>query len=350
MSNWEKNLRKITPYVPGEQPKNSNIIKLNANENPYPPSPEVINALKNFDAEHLRMYPNSSSLKLKSAIAKHFKLKESEIFVGNGSDEVIALAFMACFHSSKPILFPDITYSFYPVWCSLFDIDYQTIPLDKDFCVNIADYNRGIILPNPNAPTGMGLYKNDMEALFEQNKNSIIIIDEAYVDFGAYSCIELLHKYDNVIVIQTFSKSRSLAGMRIGMAMGNEKIIQTLEAVKNSYNSYTMDSIAIEVGTASIADENYLKQTCQKIIATRQRTTKALKNMGFHVFPSQSNFLFVTHNTIPAIEIFEKLKSDNILIRYFNLPRINNHLRITIGTDEQMDILLQHISNIVSML
>ena len=348
MSNCEKNLRKITPYVPGEQPKNSNIIKLNANENPYPPSPEVINALKNFDAEHLRMYPNSSSLKLKSAIAKHFKLKESEIFVGNGSDEVIALAFMA----SKPILFPDITYSFYPVWCSLFDIDYQTIPLDKDFCVNIADYNRengGIILPNPNAPTGMGLYKNDMEALFEQNKNSIIIIDEAYVDFGAYSCIELLHKYDNVIVIQTFSKSRSLAGMRIGMAMGNEKIIQTLEAVKNSYNSYTMDSIAIEVGTASIADENYLKQTCQKIIATRQRTTKALKNMGFHVFPSQSNFLFVTHNTIPAIEIFEKLKSDNILIRYFNLPRINNHLRITIGTDEQMDILLQHISNIVSM-
>ncbi len=352
MSNWEKNLRKITPYVPGEQPKNSNIIKLNANENPYPPSPEVINALKNFDAEHLRMYPNSYSLKLKSAIAKHFKLKESEIFVGNGSDEVIALAFMACFHSSKPILFPDITYSFYPVWCSLFDIDYQTIPLDKDFCVNIADYNRengGIILPNPNAPTGMGLCKNDIEALFEQNKNSIIIIDEAYVDFGAYSCIELLHKYDNVIVIQTFSKSRSLAGMRIGMAMGNEKIIQTLEAVKNSYNSYTMDSIAIEAGAASIADENYLKQTCQKIIATRQRTTKALKNMGFHVFPSQSNFLFVTHNTIPAIEIFEKLKSDNILIRYFNLPRINNHLRITIGTDEQMDILLQHISNIVSM-
>ena len=352
MSNWEKNLRKIAPYIPGEQPKNNNIIKLNANENPYPPSPEAINVLKNFDAEHLCMYPNASSLKLKSAIAKHFNLKENQIFVGNGSDEVIALAFMACFNSSKPILFPDITYSFYPVWCSLFNIDYQTIPLDKYFCINVADYNKqngGIILPNPNAPTGMGLCKNDIETLFNQNKDSIIIIDEAYVDFGAYSCVELLHKYENVIVIQTFSKSRSLAGMRIGMAMGNEKIIQTLDAIKNSYNSYTMDSVAIEVGAASIADENYLKQTCQKIIATRQRTAKALENMGFYVFPSQSNFLFVTHNTIPAVEIFEKLKSDNILIRYFNLPRINNHLRITIGTDAEMDILLQHISNIVSM-
>lgn len=352
MSNWEKNLRKIEPYVPGEQPKNKNIIKLNANENPYPPSPNAIHALKNFDVEHLRMYPNASSFKLKSAIANYFQLKESQIFVGNGSDEVIALAFMACFNSSKPILFPDITYSFYPVWCSLFHIDYETIPLDNNFCINIADYNKdngGIILPNPNAPTGIGLYKNDIETLLQQNKNSIVIIDEAYVDFGAYSCIELLDKYENLIVIHTFSKSRSLAGMRIGMVIGNEKIIQTLEAVKNSYNSYTMDSVAIEVGAASIADENYFKETCQKIISTRERTAKALQNMGFHVFPSQSNFLFVTHNTVPAVEIFEKLKSDNILIRYFNLPRINNHLRITIGTDEEMDILLQHISNIVSI-
>ena len=351
MSNWEKNLRQIEPYVPGEQSKNQNIIKLNANENPYPPSPKAIEALKNIDANRLRFYPNANASKLKEAIAKHFKLKQNQIFVGNGSDEVIAFAFMACFNSEKPILFPDITYSFYTVWCSLLEIDYQTIPLDENFCINIADYNRengGIILPNPNAPTGMGQSKEDIIQLLEQNQNSIVIIDEAYVDFGAYSCLELLEKYQNLLVVHTFSKSRSLAGMRIGMAMGNEKIIQTLEAVKNSYNSYTMDSIAIEVGAASISDEDYFQQTCQKIMTTRQRCTKELQNMRFKVFPSQSNFLFVTHNTISAKHIFETLKSENIFIRYFNLPRINNHLRITVGTDDEMDILLQHISNIIS--
>lgn len=351
MSNWENNLRQIEPYVPGEQSKNKNIIKLNANENPYPPSPKAIEALNHFNGETLRLYPNASSYQLKSAIAKRFHLRESQIFVGNGSDEVIAFAFMACFNSPKPILFPDITYSFYPVWCSLLQIDYETVPLEEDFCINIADYNRdngGIIFPNPNAPTGMGQSKKDIIQLLEQNQNSIVIIDEAYVDFGAYSAVELLDKYQNLLIVQTFSKSRSLAGMRIGFAMGNEKIIQTLEAVKNSYNSYTMDSIALEVGTASITDESYFNEICQKIIATRQRCAKALENMGFKVFESQSNFLFVTHKTVKAKQIFETLKADNIFIRYFNLPRINNHLRITIGTEEQMDILLEHINNIVS--
>lgn len=351
MSNWEKNLRQIEPYVPGEQSKNKNIIKLNANENPYPPSPKAIEALKNFDGNTLRLYPNASSYQLKAAIAKHFNLRESQIFVGNGSDEVIAFAFMACFNSPKPILFPDITYSFYPVWCSLLQIDYNTIPLDENFCINVADYNRengGIILPNPNAPTGMGQTKENIIQLLEQNQDSIVIIDEAYVDFGAYSAIELLDKYQNLLIVHTFSKSRSLAGMRVGFAMGNEKIIQTLEAVKNSYNSYTMDSVALEVATASIADKSYFNEICQKIIATRERSAKALENMGFKVFESQSNFLFVTHKIVNAKHIFETLKADNIFIRYFNLPRINNHLRITVGTDEQMDILLQHISKIVS--
>ncbi len=351
MSNWEKNLRQIEPYVPGEQSKNKNIIKLNANENPYPPSPKAIEALKNFDGNTLRLYPNASSYQLKAAIAKHFNLRESQIFVGNGSDEVIAFAFMACFNSPKPILFPDITYSFYPVWCSLLQIDYNTIPLDENFCINVADYNRdngGIILPNPNAPTGMGQTKENIIQLLEQNQDSIVIIDEAYVDFGAYSAIELLDKYQNLLIVHTFSKSRSLAGMRVGFAMGNEKIIQTLEAVKNSYNSYTMDSVALEVATASITDKSYFNEICQKIIATRERSAKALENMGFKVFESQSNFLFVTHKTVNAKHIFETLKADNIFIRYFNLPRINNHLRITVGTDEQMDILLQHISKIVS--
>lgn len=351
MSNWEKNLRQIEPYVPGEQSKNKNIIKLNANENPYPPSPKAVEALKNFDGNTLRLYPNASSYQLKAAIAKYFNLRESQIFVGNGSDEVIAFAFMACFNSPKPILFPDITYSFYPVWCSLLQIDYETIPLDENFCINVADYNRdngGIILPNPNAPTGMGQTKENIIQLLEQNQDSIVIIDEAYVDFGAYSAIELLDKYQNLLIVHTFSKSRSLAGMRVGFAMGNEKIIQTLEAVKNSYNSYTMDSVALEVATASIADKSYFNEICQKMIATRERSAKALENMGFKVFESQSNFLFVTHKTVNAKHIFETLKADNIFIRYFNLPRINNYLRITVGTDEQMDILLQHISKIVS--
>ncbi len=350
MPKWEQNLRQIEPYVPGEQSKDKDIIKLNANENPYPPSPKAIEAFKNIDANCLRLYPNANSSKLKTAIAKHFHVRESQVFVGNGSDEVIAFAFMACFHSSKPILFPDITYSFYPVWCSLLEIDYNTIPLDKNFQIDIKDYfreNGGIILPNPNAPTGIGQKKEDIVQLLEKNKDSVIIIDEAYVDFGAYSAIELLDQYPNLLIVHTFSKSRSLAGMRIGMAMGSEKIIQTLEAVKNSYNSYTMDSVAIEVGAASILDEAYFKETCQKIIATRERTTKALQNMGFSVFPSQSNFLFVTHSKVEAKEIFETLKEKNIFIRYFNLPRINNHLRITIGTDKEMDILLQNIEKII---
>lgn len=348
---WKKNLRSIDPYIPGEQPKNEKIIKLNANENPYPPSPKVLEAIRNFNGNDLRLYPDTSAKKLKKALATHFGVNENQIFVGNGSDEVIAFAFMACFNSEKPILFPDITYSFYPVWCSLFHTPYEKIPLDENFEISVSDYNRengGIILPNPNAPTGIGQTKEAIETILEQNQNSIVIIDEAYVDFGGYSAVELSERYENLLVVHTFSKSRSLAGIRIGVAIGSETLIQTLEAVKNSYNSYTMDCLAIEIGTAAIADEDYFEKVTKKISDTRERFTKGLKQFGFHICPSQTNFVFVTHPSIKAKALFEALKAENIFIRYFDLPRIQNYLRITIGTDEEMDLVLQHINKFIS--
>lgn len=343
---WTKNLIQIEPYTPGEQSNKKDMVKLNANENPYPPSPKVQKVLKNFDSDKLRLYPNASSAPLKKAIAKQYGVSEKQIFVGNGSDEVIALSFLAFFNAQKPILFPDITYSFYPVWCSLFHTPYKTIPLDDTFQIQAKDYyspNGGVILPNPNAPTGLGQTKEFIEDILDHNQDCIVIIDEAYVDFGAYSCIELLKKYENLLVVHTFSKSRSLAGMRIGMAFGNELLVQTLEAVKNSYNSYTLDSLAIELGTACIEDDIYFRQTVQKVMDTRAWTAKELEKIGFQVYPSQSNFLFVTHAQKPAKELFEALKEENIFIRYFNLPRIENHLRITIGTDSQMKLLLEKL-------
>ncbi len=350
MSNWKDNLRKIEPYVPGEQPKGK-IIKLNANENPYPPSSNVLSALRTFQPDKLRLYPDSSAHVLKQALAKAFAVQENQVFVGNGSDEVIAMAYMACFQSGKPILFPDITYSFYPVWCKLLQTPYQTIPLDSEFRIHLEDYsqpNGGIILPNPNAPTGIGLKTEEIKNLLDRNQESIVIIDEAYVDFGAESVVPLIQKYENLLVIQTFSKSRSLAGLRIGMAFGSETIIQTLEAVKNSYNSYTCDQLAILLGTASIEDKAYLAEISARIQATRTKSAQRLKELGFKVYPSDSNFLFVTHPKANAKEIFEKLREQGILIRYFNLPRIQNHLRITIGTEEDMDILLQAIQKLLS--
>jgi histidinol-phosphate aminotransferase len=350
-NSWKKNLRNITPYTPGEQPKQENIIKLNANENPYPPSPKAIEALQQYDGNLLRLYPDSSAQKLRKAAAKHFGVEENQIFLGNGSDDVIALAFMSCFQSNLPILFPDITYSFYPVWCDLFRVPYETIALQEDFTINPEDYNRpngGIILPNPNAPTGIGQTKEALRYILEHNQDSIVIIDEAYVDFGAYSCVELLKDYENLLIIHTFSKSRSLAGMRIGIAIGSETIIATLNAVKNSYNSYTVDSLAIEIGTASINDTAYLKETSAKIIHTREWFSKELEQLGYLVYPSESNFVFATHPNVSAKEMFEALKKEGIFIRYFNLPRIDNHLRITIGTDEQMQLLIKHMKQYLS--
>ena len=336
-------LRKIDPYVPGEQPQTADIIKLNANENPYPPAPGVQEVLRTFDASSLALYPDASGKRLKTALADRFGVKPSQVFLGNGSDDVLALAFQSFFCSDEPILYPDITYSFYPVWCDLFRIPYATVPLDDNFCVNIRDYdkpNGGVVLPNPNAPTGRGLSLDVLEDLLQHNADCVVIIDEAYVDFGAQSAVPLLDRYENLLVVQTMSKSRSLAGMRIGYALGSETLIATLEAVKNSYNSYTMDALALAVGEAAVADEAYFQDTCRKVITTRERTADELRALGFTVLPSLTNFLFVTHPKKNAPVIFEYMRQKNIFIRYFKLPRIDNYLRITIGTDEQMDKLI----------
>ncbi|MFR3788207.1 MAG: histidinol-phosphate transaminase [Agathobaculum desmolans] len=346
-----KKLRRIAPYVPGEQPQRGDILKLNANENPYPPAPGVQQALRSFDACSLALYPDANGKALKTALAGRFGIKPTQVFLGNGSDDVLALAFQSFFCSDQPILYPDITYSFYPVWCDLFRIPYETVPLDENFCVNIRDYdkpNGGVILPNPNAPTGRALLLDALEALLQHNADCVVIIDEAYVDFGAQSAVPLIEKYENLLVVQTMSKSRSLAGLRIGYALGSETLIATLEAVKNSYNSYTLDAVALAAGAASVADETYFQQTCRKVIATRERTADALRALGFLAPPSLTNFLFVTHPQRDAAGLFAALRDRDIFIRYFKLPRIDNYLRITVGTDAQMDRLLAALRDILS--
>lgn len=341
---WTKNLRNIEPYVPGEQSKDRDIVKINANENPYPPSPKAVEVLKNFDTNNLRFYPNANSTRLKEAIAKYYKVDVSNVFVGNGSDDVLAVAFQSFFNSDKPIVYPDLTYSFYPVWCSLFGIEYKNYPVGDDFRINPEDYkeqNGGVVIPNPNAPTSLGEGLDFVEKILNYNQDSVVIIDEAYVDFGGTSSIPLINKYENLLVTGTFSKSRSLAGLRIGFAIGSKALIDVMEAVKNSYNSYTVDSLSIEMGVASIEDDEYFKSTCQKVIKTRERVTLELKKLGFDVLDSQTNFIFATHNEHNMKSLFEYLKTQKVFIRYFSLPRIENYVRITIGTNEEMDIFLE---------
>lgn len=341
---WTKNLRNIEPYVPGEQSKDKDIVKINANENPYPPSPKAAEVLKNFDTNKLRFYPSANSTKLKEAIAKYYKVDVSNVFVGNGSDDVLAVAFQSFFNSEKPIVYPDLTYSFYPVWCSLFGIKYKNYPVGDDFRINPEDYkekNGGVVIPNPNAPTSLGEGLDFVEKILNYNQDSVVIIDEAYVDFGGTSSIPLIDKYENLLVTGTFSKSRSLAGLRIGFAIGSKALIDVMEAVKNSYNSYTVDSLSIEMGAASIEDDEYFKSTCKKVIKTRERVTLELEKLGFDVLDSQTNFIFVTHNKHNMKSLFEYLKTQKVFIRYFSLPRIENYVRITIGTNEEMDIFLE---------
>ena len=341
---WTKNLRNIEPYVPGEQSKDKDIVKINANENPYPPSPKAAEVLKSFDTNKLRFYPSANSTKLKEAIAKYYKVDVSNVFVGNGSDDVLAVAFQSFFNSEKPIVYPDLTYSFYPVWCSLFGIKYKNYPVGDDFRINPEDYkekNGGVVIPNPNAPTSLGEGLDFVEKILDYNQDSVVIIDEAYVDFGGTSSIPLIDKYENLLVTGTFSKSRSLAGLRIGFAIGSKALIDVMEAVKNSYNSYTVDSLSIEMGAASIEDDEYFKSTCKKVIKTRERVTLELEKLGFDVLDSQTNFIFVTHNKHNMKSLFEFLKTQKVFIRYFSLPRIENYVRITIGTNEEMDIFLE---------
>ncbi len=349
---WKKNLRDIEPYVPGEQSKEINIVKINANENPYPPSPKVTEAIRNFESSKLRFYPDANAFTFKKAMAEYFNTDAENIFIGNGSDDVIALCFQAFFNSQKPIVYPDITYSFYPVWCRLFHIPYKNYPLKSNFRIDIEDYkeeNGGVIIPNPNAPTSLGEGRAFIEKLMEYNKDSIVIIDEAYVDFGGYSSVELTKKYENLIVTGTFSKSRSLAGMRIGYAVGNRELIAVLEAVKNSYNSYTVNSISMAAGTAAINDKDYFHKTVSQVIATREKVSNALKELGFTVLDSQTNFLFATHKTKNMKEYFEWLKIQKVFIRYFNLPKIDNYVRITIGTDKEMDRFLEKTTEYIHL-
>ncbi|MGN0535618.1 MAG: histidinol-phosphate transaminase [Eubacterium sp.] len=347
---WTENLRKIDPYVPGEQSKDKDIIKLNANENPYPPSPKAVEVIKNFNADKLRLYPDANALALKQALADYYGVEVKNIFLGNGSDDVIAVAFQALFNSDLPIAYPDLTYSFYPVWCSLFGIPYKTYPVGEDFRINPEDYkekNGGVVIPNPNAPTSIGEGLDFVEKIMEYNTDSVVIIDEAYVDFGGVSSVPLTKKYENLLVTGTFSKSRSLAGLRIGFAIGSERLVSVLEAVKNSYNSYTVDAISIEAGRASVLDDEYFKSTCNKIINTRTRLTNELREMGFTVLDSSANFIFVTRDDLSMKDMFEYLKTKKIFIRYFSLPRIENYVRITVGTDGETDALLKEIKEYV---
>ncbi len=346
MKMWEKNVRRVVPYVPGEQPDKTKMIKLNTNENPYPPAPGVEKALRDLDAKRLRLYPDPACTKLVEAIAENKGLKPSQVFVGVGSDDVLAMCFLTFFNSEKPILFPDITYSFYDVWADLYRIPYETQPLDGNFDICREDYykeNGGIIFPNPNAPTGVEASRELIEDILRHNTDSIVIVDEAYVDFGAQSALPLLEKYDNLIVVQTFSKSHSMAGMRIGYAMASPVLIKYLNDVKYSFNSYTMDQTALALGIASVEDQSYLEETLAKIVNTRERVKVKMRELGFSFRDSKSNFIFAAHKSCPAKELFEALKEQDIYVRYFEKPRIDNYLRITIGTDEEMDTFLAFV-------
>ena len=339
MSTWEENVRKVIPYTPGEQPNQPDMIKLNTNENPYPPAPGVEKALKEMDMDAMRLYPDPAAYDLVHAIAQMYSLKDEQVFVGVGSDDVLAMSFLTFFNSEKPVLFPDITYSFYDVWADLFKIPYERPALDENFHIKKEDYfreNGGVIFPNPNAPTGVEMQLEDVEEIIRHNQDVIVIVDEAYVDFGGKSALPLIEKYDHLLVVQTFSKSRSLAGMRIGFACGNEKLIKYLNDVKYSFNSYTMDRTALAAGVAAVKDQAYFQETCNKIIETREWTKKELKALGFSFQDSMSNFIFAAHETCPAEKIFEALREKHIYVRYFPKGRTNNFLRITIGTQEEM--------------
>lgn len=347
MSNWEAYVRKVVPYVPGEQPQAARMIKLNTNENPYPPAPGVMRALREFDADRLRLYPEPTCKVLVDAIAEYYGLNSSQVFVGVGSDDVLAMIFMTFFNSQKPIVFPDITYSFYDVWADMLRIPYETKALDEHFLIRREDYygeNGGVIFPNPNAPTGILMELSEIEDIVLHNRDVIVVIDEAYIDFGGKSALPLIEKYDNLLVVQTLSKSRSMAGMRIGCAMGNEKLIRYINDVKYSFNSYTMNQTALALGVEAIRDRDYFEKTRKKIIETREWTKQELKKLGFSFGDSMSNFLFVTHETIPAKEIYEALRKEHIYVRYFAKERIDNYLRITIGTQEEMQELLAFLS------
>ena len=351
MKEWENNIRKVIPYVPGEQPTDTDVIKLNTNENPYPPSPLVTETAASMDMNPLRLYPDPGASKLVNALSEEHGVKSTQIFPGVGSDDVLSMIFLTFFNSGKPVLFPDITYSFYKVWADVYRIPYETPALDEQFRIKAEDYyreNGGVVIANPNAPTSICENLAFVEDILNHNRDVIVVIDEAYVDFGGQSAIPLLEKYDNLIVVRTFSKSRSLAGLRVGYAIAGERIIQALNDVKYSINSYTLNRHAIELGTAAVLSREYYKNITAKVVATRERTVEELNRLGFKCLPSSANFVFAKHREKSAREIFSALKEAGIYVRYFDAPRINEYLRITIGTDEDMNKVLDFLHKLLS--
>jgi histidinol-phosphate aminotransferase len=348
---WSDVVKGLKPYVPGEQPRLANLVKLNTNENPYGPSPRALNAIRAATDESLKLYPDPNAEQLKAAIGKYHGIGVQNVFVGNGSDEVLAHVFLGLLKQARPILFPDISYSFYPVYCGLYQVGFETIPLADDFSIQVGGYtkpNGGIIFPNPNAPTGCPVPLTDIERLLQANTESVVVIDEAYVDFGGESAIPLTARYPNLLVVQTLSKSRSLAGLRVGFAVGHADLIEALERVKNSFNSYPLDRLAIAGAVAAFEDRDYFETTCQAVIATRENLVGELKALGFEVLPSAANFIFARHPQHDAEKSALALRQRSIIVRHFRLPRIEQFLRITVGTGEQCAALVAALKEILS--
>ena len=347
---WSNIVHDLHPYVPGEQPKQTELVKLNTNENPYGPSPSVLKALQLELNDKLRLYPDPDSSALKKALADYYQLDTNQVFVGNGSDEVLAHVFNALFKHDQPILFPEFSYSFYPVYCGLYEIDYKKVPLDEQYQIDVSAYqqaNGGIIFPNPNAPTGCLLSLADIETLLQTNTESVVVVDEAYIDFGGDSAVSLINKYPNLLVTQTFSKSRSLAGLRLGYAMGHADLIEGLIRIKDSFNSYPVDSLALAAGIAAIKDEDYFQQTRQKVIEQRNYVANELEELGFEVLPSAANFVFARHPENDAAEIAAGLRESKVIVRYFDKPGIEQFLRISIGTKEENQQMLAALDTLV---
>ena len=346
---WSPFVKALVPYVPGEQPKLTNLVKLNTNENPYGPSPKALAAMQVELNDNLRLYPDPNGERLKRAVADYYHVRPEQVFVGNGSDEVLAHVFHGLFQHGKPLLFPDVTYSFYPVYCGLYGIDYETIALDDRFQIDVADYarpNGGIIFPNPNAPTGCLLALEAIEQLLQANPDSAVVVDEAYIDFGGESAIALVDRYPNLLVTQTLSKSRSLAGLRVGLAVGHPDLIEALERIKNSFNSYPLDRIAIAGAAAAFEDRAYFEQTCQQVIASREAVTVAMQALGFEVLPSAANFIFARHPQHDAAALAAGLREHGVIVRHFKMGRIDQFLRISVGAPEQNQALLDALKRI----
>ncbi|SEQ95970.1 histidinol-phosphate transaminase [Piscibacillus halophilus] len=345
---WSSTVRKTKPYVPGEQPNEADVIKLNTNENPYPPSPKAVEAMRSVIGDDLRKYPNPTVDSLRKVIADREEVKPENVFVGNGSDEVLAFAFQAFFETNEAIRFPEITYSFYPVYAKLYDIPYQTVPLKNDFTIDVdgmCNSIGGVIFPNPNAPTGVALKLNEIEKIIQCNSNQVVIVDEAYVAFGAESAVPLIKKYPNVLITRTLSKSHALAGIRLGYAIGSTSLIEGLERIKNSFNSYTINRVTLAGAEAALQDDEYYDEMISRVTDTREWTTHQLEDLGFDVLPSQANFLFVSPSKVTAQELYESLKREKIYVRYFE--NLEDYIRISIGTENEMKDFVEKVRHII---